>query len=103
MKPAPLILYIFSHRLHSLFLIHPYTEAADFDGTVINITYPADEGLSSPIPNVRASIPVVNDTIDEAEQQQFIAYLEITNAINPGGVGTGRNVIICRIDDDDGK
>ena len=84
-------------------MIHPYTEEADFDGTVINITYPVDEGLASPITNVRASIPVVDDPINEADEQQFIAYLEITNATNPGGVGTDRNVTICRIDDDDGK
>ena len=84
-------------------MIHPYTEEADFNGTVINITYPVDEGLASPIANVSLSIPVVDDPIDEADEQQFIAYLEITNATNPGGVGTGRNITICRIRDDDGK
>ena len=68
---------------------------------MIEITYPADEGLAQPITSVRASIPVVNDTIDEAEGQQFIAYLEIANATNLGGVGTGRNTTICRIEDDD--
>ena len=83
--------------------IHPYTEEEDFDGTVINIIYPVDEGLASPIANVSAFIPVVDDPIDEADEQQFIAYLEITDATNLGGVGTGRNVTICRIDDDDGK
>ena len=81
-----------------------YTEEADFDGTVIEITYPADEGLAQPITNVRASIPVVDDTVDEAEVQQFIAYLEIANATNLGGVDNSvRNTTICRIEDDDCK
>ena len=92
-KPTYYLLLTFSH----------YTEEADFDSTVINITYPVDEGLPSPIANVRASIPVVDDPIDEADEQQFIAYFEITNATNLDGVYTGLNITICRIDDDDGK
>ena len=80
------------------------TEEADFNDTVIEITYPVDEGLPSPIANVRASIPVVDDTIDEAEEQQFIAFLEVTDAINPGHVYISvRNTTICRINDDDCK
>ena len=85
----------------SLFFI---TEEADFGGTVIEITYPIDECLPSPIANVRASIPVVDDTIDEAEEQQFIAFLEVTDAINLGRVDNSvRNTTICRINDDDRK
>ena len=80
------------------------TEEADFDGNVIEITYPVDEGLPSPRANVRASIPVVDDTIDEAEEQQFIAFLEVTNATNLGRVDNSvRNTTICRINDDDRK
>ena len=81
------------------------TEEADFNSTVIEITYPVDEGLHSPIANVRASIPVVNDTIDEAEEQ-FIAFLEVTDAINLGHVivdNSVRNTAICFINDDDRK
>ena len=71
---------------------------------MIEITYPVDEGLPSPIANVRASIPVVDDTIDEAEEQQFIAFLEVTDAINLGRVDNSvRNTTICRINDDDRK
>ena len=71
---------------------------------MIEITYPVDEGLPSPIPNVRASIPVVDDTIDEADEQQFIAFLEVTDAINLSNVDNSvRNITICRIDDDDRK
>ena len=76
-------------------------EEADFDGTPLEIVFPADEGLPSPIFNVRADIPVVNDNIDEAHEQQFIAFLEVINATNPSL--SLRNTTICRINDDDRK
>ena len=84
-------------------------EEADFDGTVLEIVFPADEGLPSPIFNVRADIPVINDDIDEAHEQQFIAFLEVINATNPSSSSSvsnnfsPRNISICRINDDDCK
>ena len=83
-------------------------EEADFDGTVLEIVFPADEGLPSPIFNVRADIPVINDDIDEAHEQQFIAFLEVINATNPSTSSVSnnfspRNISICRINDDDCK
>ena len=77
-------------------------EEADFDGTPLEIVFPADEGLLSPLLNMRADIPVVNDNIDEAHEQQFIAFLEIINATNPN-LFLVRNTTICRINDDDCK
>ena len=92
--------------LHHLSII---IEEADFDNTVLEIVFPADEGLPSPIFNVRADIPVINDDIDEAHEQQFIAFLEVINATNPSTSNSvsnnfsPRNISICRINDDDCK
>ena len=77
-------------------------EEADFDGTPLEIVFPADEGLPSPIFNVRADIPVVDDNIDEAHEQQFIAFLEVINTTNPN-LFIVRNTTICRINDDECK
>ena len=95
---------MFNYLLHLLNI----TENADFDGTVIEIVFPADEGLPSPIFNVRADIPVINDDIDEAHEQQFIAFLEVINATNTSTSSVSnnfspRNTSICRINDDDCK
>ena len=81
---------------------------ADFDGTPLEIVFPADESLPLPIFNVRADIPVINDDIDEAHEQQFIAFLEVINATNPSTSSVSnnfspRNISICRISDDDCK
>ena len=77
-------------------------EEADFNDTPLEIVFPADEGLPSLIFNVRADIPVVDDNIDEAHEQQFIAFLEVINATNPN-LSLVRNTTICRINDDDCK
>ena len=77
-------------------------EEADFDGTPLEIVFPADEGLPSLIFNMKADIPVVNDNIDEAHEQQFIAFLEVINATKPNHFLV-RNTTICRINDDDCK
>ena len=96
---------MFNYLLHLLSIL----EEADFDGTVIEIVFPADEGLPSPIFNVRADIPVINDDIDEAHEQQFIGFLEVINATNPSTSSSvsnnfsPRNTSICRINDDDCK
>ena len=96
---------MFNSLLHLLNII----EKDDFDGTILEIVFPADESLPSPIFNVRADIPVVDDLIDEAHEQQFIAFLEVVNATNTSTSSSvsnnfsPRNISICRINDDDCK
>ena len=85
-----------------IYYLSSILEEADFDGTPLEIVFPADEGLPSPIFNVKADIPVVNDNIDEAHEQQFIAFLEVINATKPN-LFLVRNTTICRINDDDCK
>ena len=69
---------------------------------MIEITFPADESTQTQITSLAANIPVVNDDIDEAEEQQFIALLEILNSTGSDSV-VQRNFSICRITDDDRK
>ena len=78
------------------------TDEDDFDTRVRFIMFPADEG--SPQSDIDASIPVINDTVDEAESQFFYAVFEILNATNLELIDTGGiNVTLCNIRDDDGK
>ena len=47
---------------------------------------------------------VVDDKIDEADEQFFIAYLDVVSAINFGLIRTDeRNTSICIIEDNDRK
>ena len=78
-----------------------YTEEADFDGTVLEIIFPADENLSEPIIELPANIPIINDEIDEANVQQFVVFLQAFSALAPSRVKIDQNTSICNIIDDD--
>lgn len=80
------------------------TVEADFNTTVFTVLFPADENMSTPISEVLAPISVVDDDIDEAEEQVFIAFLEVVDAVTLGSLSTGpRNVAECIIVDNDSK
>lgn len=49
------------------------------------------------------SIPIMDDTIDEAMDQVFIAVLGVTDALELTSVELGRDTTVCRIMDDDSK
>ena len=87
------------HFLFSFILI--LTEEADFDGTVLEIIFPADENLSRSIFELPADIPVVDDEINEAGAQQFIVSLRVFSALNISLVKIEQNTSICNIIDDD--
>ena len=81
-----------------------YTEAEDFNNSVHEMVFPADERDPLPTLIMRADIPIVNDDIDEADEQQFIVFLEIINATDLSRVDNSlRNITICKIIDDDCK
>ena len=75
---------------------------ADFDNTVIRITFESDENTGV---NERAApIAVVNDLINEAYEQVFIVELRLISSTNPAGIDlTTRPASICRIFNDDSK
>lgn len=78
-----------------------YADTADFDATIFNITFPADENEVA-ILSVPASIPVVDDDVNEAVQF-FIAFLELLDAPNAEQiVGDQQDFSTCSIIDNDG-
>ena len=76
---------------------------ADFDTTVLTVTFPADEAESSLVLSVPAPILVVNDELNEAPEQFFIVHMELEDAINTALVEEQRTVATCAIQDNDGK
>ena len=79
-----------------------FTDEADFNTTVFEVVFPADEGLNAAT-EVDAFISVVDDTIDEIEEQVFVVLLEVVNATNPRLLDLDRNLSVCRIIDNDRK
>ena len=65
--------------------------------------FPPDEG--NPQSDIDVPIPIVDDTVDEAESQFFYILLEVLNATSLGLVTKDRDltVSLCNIRDDDGK
>ena len=75
---------------------------ADFDNTVIRITFEPDENVADN--EGAAPIPVVNDLINEADEQVFIVELRLISSTNPAAIDlTTRPASLCRIINDDGK
>ncbi len=62
------------------------------------MTFPADEGMN-PMTDLPVPIPIVDDEINEAGDQSFIAHLEVVSAIRIPTIG--RSVVNCIIVDND--
>lgn len=79
-------------------------DEADFSGSPIDITFPADEGAEGPIHAVQVPVLIVDDDVNEALLQIFIAHLEVISAADISLVyNTDRNTSICEIIDNDSK
>ena len=83
-------------------------EPQDFNPTMLNITFTADEGVPGATQgqNISVPIPIIDDERDEPDEEVFAASLSITNVSNtvrPGALEIARNVCLCRIADDDRK
>ena len=64
--------------------------------------FPADEGLQME-QFVDTFINIFDDEVDEAQEQRFVAYLEILDAVDLNLVEIGNDTAICIIEDNDGR
>ena len=62
--------------------------------------FPSDE--TSSVPDIDTPIGINDDKIDEAIQN-FVAFLEVVDAVNFNLLSITRAVSVCRINDDDRK
>ncbi|MCG8622067.1 MAG: hypothetical protein MJE68_08760 [Proteobacteria bacterium] len=85
------------HRLH--FLLH--ADLNDFNDTVLTITFLADE--DNPVNDIPLSIPITDDAINEANEQDFVVILNLTDSVNPALINLPRTSTLCRIIDNDRK
>ena len=85
---------------------HPsslHADTADFNTTVFEVVFPSDASLSLSLGSVCAAIGVEDDTKDEADEQFFIAHLELADAVNPNTIVIAREWATIIIVDNDGK
>ena len=94
---------IIINSLASCFLSFIYTDTDDFDSTIFNITFGADENAPVSTSDISALIPIVDDDKNEADIQFFIVFLEVTDAVNMDIIDIGRTSSRCKIVDNDGK
>lgn len=80
-----------------------YSAEADFNNTVLTVSFPSDE--LSPLAAVSVPIGIVDDDIiNEAYEKLFIVHLEVLEAVSIAKVvSTEKNTSICRIVDNDRK
>ena len=84
------------YNASTLFLI----DTDDFDSTIKTITFEADEG-GTPINEKMIQVPIVDDPINEATEQDFVVIINVTDTINfPLTVVTRRSSILRIIDND---
>ena len=91
------------HTFLSYSLVSSSTDTDDFNTTILNATFDADEDAPvSTSDYISALIPIVDDDKDEADVQFFIVFFEIVDAVNMDLIDIGRNFTTCIILDDDG-
>ena len=73
----------------------------DFDNTILSITFQADE--DNPINDIPLTIPITDDAINEAIEQDFVVILNLTDSVNPDMTDLTRISSLCRIIDNDRK
>ena len=67
----------------------------------MNITFSADEGMDLDL-RIDVDIPILDDSIDEADREYFILHLSLIDEPLPG-LELGVTVSVGGIDDDDSK
>lgn len=77
-----------------------HADLQDFDNSVITITFQPDE-IGVRVNDIETPVPIVDDTIDEAEEQYFVVTLDIVGSHD--GVVITLQDALCRITDNDGK
>jgi hypothetical protein len=71
----------------------------DFNATVFNVMYPADEN----VPRMPAFINITDDDVNEAREQTFIVFLEVVDAVNLARITITRTNSTCVIVDNDSE
>ena len=94
---------IIGYPIYNLHLIVHSTDTDDFNTTILNITFGADENAPVSISDISVLIPIVDDDKDEADIQFFIAFLEVVDAVNMDLIDIGRTFSRGIIVDNDGK
>ena len=89
--------------LHSLLLYSLCTDLEDFNNTVLTLTFQADENSSTPTNDIQLRVPIADDAINEATEQDFVVILNLTNSVNPSLTVLPRVSSLCRIIDNDRK
>ena len=87
----------------SCFLSLLHTDLNDFDDTVLTITFQADENNPVIDNDILLSIPINDDAINEANEQDFVVILNLAHSVNPALVTFFRASSLCCIIDNDGK
>ena len=77
-----------------------HSDENDFDAAVITATFAADAG-GNPTTDLNVPIPVLDDDIDEADNQIFIAQLIVISAVNINLITIERDASNCIIIDND--
>ena len=75
----------------------------DFDNTVLQFTFRADENEPASTNEIEVLVPIADDAINEASEQIFVVILNLTDSVNPCGVLISRVSSLCRIIDNDRK
>lgn len=79
------------------------TDLEDFNSTVLTLTFQADENSSTPTNDIELRVPIADDAINEANEQDFVVILNLTNSVNPALTVLPRVSSLCRIIDNDRK
>ena len=82
-------------------ILYLHSDLNDFDDKVLTITFQADE--DSPLNDILLSIPITDDAINEAIEQDFVVMLNLTDSISPALTMLSRVSSLCRIIDNDRK
>ena len=77
-------------------------DSNDFNSSVIVVTFQPDE-TGQQVNDVDTPVSIVNDTINEAEEQDFVVTLDLVSATDNSSVTISRKDALCRIIDDDGE
>ena len=81
---------------------YSFIDLDDFDSAIKTVTFEADE-VGSPVMNKTIQVPIVDDDINEATEQDFVVVINVTNTINPPLTVVTRRSSILRIIDNDRK
>ena len=82
--------------------MHDYIDHDDFDANMLDVIFDADENEDI-VYHISVPITIMDDVVNEAMDQVFVAHLEVINAVEPSKIELGRYTTVCRIMDDDSK